>query len=149
MDITDSIQKVMRLGRHLECGNSVCLPVSGSSGLALARGPIIQPIGGSREANSELASFACQLTLDSNAKAVRSICFCTGTPGWLFESPFKDAPPKFTYVTKTPRLRFSASLSKSKEGLSPGSTASSGAAQELGAPYELKGDWALWLGGCC
>jgi hypothetical protein len=28
----------MRLGRHPECGDSVCLPVSGSPGLALIRG---------------------------------------------------------------------------------------------------------------
>jgi hypothetical protein len=44
----------MRLGRHLECGDSVCLPASGSSGLALIRGGVILPIGCSRETNSEL-----------------------------------------------------------------------------------------------
>jgi hypothetical protein len=31
--------RLAALGRHLECGNSVCLPVSGSPGLALVRGP--------------------------------------------------------------------------------------------------------------
>ena len=59
----------MRLGRHLECGNSVCLPRSGSPGLALIRGPSYSRLA-ARE--KQTASWSHnQLTLDIGSLEVR------------------------------------------------------------------------------
>ena len=58
----------MRLDRHPECGDSVCLPASGSPGLALIRGAVILPIGCSRETNSELVSCLNLLLTDKKER---------------------------------------------------------------------------------